>query len=103
MEIPSRFQVYETDCWLINHRLDSALPGYLMLGSKSQVGDLSELPDDALVERWPSTGKSPEGVEGQTKSCTDLYRQIWTLSRVPSPLSFNPGLRLGGEVVLARR
>jgi diadenosine tetraphosphate (Ap4A) HIT family hydrolase len=57
LEIPDQLHVYETDFWLLNHRIDSALPGYLMLGSKLPVGDLSELPDSALAALGPLLAK----------------------------------------------
>lgn len=62
MEIPDRMVVYETDFWLLNHRMDSALPGYLMLGSKLPIYDLSELPDGALRELGPLLSESQKAL-----------------------------------------
>jgi len=62
VEIPSRFRVYETDFWLINHRLDSALPGYLMLGSKLPIGDLSEVPDNAPATVGPLLARTQKAL-----------------------------------------
>jgi diadenosine tetraphosphate (Ap4A) HIT family hydrolase len=42
--------VLETKDWVLNHRVDSALPGYLMLGSRLPVNDLSLLHPGALTE-----------------------------------------------------
>jgi diadenosine tetraphosphate (Ap4A) HIT family hydrolase len=53
MQIPERFLISEYDHWRLNHRIDSALPGYLMLASKLAVDDLSKLPDIALTELGP--------------------------------------------------
>lgn len=53
MQIPDRFHVSETDGWLVNHRMNSALPGYLMISSKTDTNDLSELPEAALRELGP--------------------------------------------------
>jgi diadenosine tetraphosphate (Ap4A) HIT family hydrolase len=50
MEIPSRFIVHETPYWTINHRMDSALPGYLILSAKQMTNALAELPAEALAE-----------------------------------------------------
>lgn len=50
MDIPPRFVIHETRHWLINHRVDSALPGYLMLGAKSMSPSLAALPTEALAE-----------------------------------------------------
>ena len=42
MEIPQHFHVVETAGWLVNHRMNSALPGYLMISSKTDTNDLSD-------------------------------------------------------------
>lgn len=51
--IPRQFHLLETEHWLINHRIDSALPGYLMIGSKRYVDDLVDLCPAALGELGP--------------------------------------------------
>ncbi|MGH6773237.1 HIT family protein [Brucella tritici] len=53
MEIPRHFHVTETDGWLVSHRMNSALPGYLMISSKAPASDLSDLPESALSELGP--------------------------------------------------
>lgn len=53
MEIPHRFHITETDDWLVSHRMNSALPGYLMIGSKTDTDDLSDLSESALGELGP--------------------------------------------------
>lgn len=53
MEISSQFYVTETDGWLVSHRANSALPGYLIVSSKKFAGDLSELSERALCELGP--------------------------------------------------
>lgn len=50
MQIPSSHVIHQTGHWLLNHHLASALPGYLMLGSKQPVGSLAALPEAALAE-----------------------------------------------------
>ncbi|MCE4070459.1 HIT family protein [Pseudomonas nitroreducens] len=50
MKIPSSHVIHQTEHWLLNHHLASALPGYLMLGSKQPVGSLADLPEAALAE-----------------------------------------------------
>jgi diadenosine tetraphosphate (Ap4A) HIT family hydrolase len=50
MDIAPQFIVHETDHWLINHHLASALPGYLMLGSKLKTSSLADLSAEALAE-----------------------------------------------------
>ncbi|RUM00161.1 HIT family protein [Rhizobium chutanense] len=53
MEIPPHFHVAETSGWLVNHRMNSALPGYLMISSKTDTNDLSDLSENALAELGP--------------------------------------------------
>lgn len=50
MDIPPRFIVHQTEHWTINHRLDSALPGYLMLSARQMTQSLAQLPAQALAE-----------------------------------------------------
>ena len=53
MEIPERFHIVETEGWLVNHRMNSALPGYLMISAKMDTNDLSDLSAAALQELGP--------------------------------------------------
>ncbi|MCY1668857.1 HIT family protein [Rhizobium sp. SL86] len=53
MEIPRQFHLMETEHWLVNHRMNSALPGYLMIGSKRDEDDLAALCPEALAELGP--------------------------------------------------
>jgi diadenosine tetraphosphate (Ap4A) HIT family hydrolase len=50
MNISPRFVVHESEHWIINHRMDSALPGYLMLSAKMMTNSLASLPAEALAE-----------------------------------------------------
>ncbi|MCP1624988.1 HIT family protein [Pseudomonas nitroreducens] len=50
MQIPATHVIHQTEHWLLNHHLASALPGYLMLGSKQPVASLADLPEAALAE-----------------------------------------------------
>jgi diadenosine tetraphosphate (Ap4A) HIT family hydrolase len=45
-----RLIVLQTDHWLLNHRADSALPGYLILGARAATTDLWQMPKGALAE-----------------------------------------------------
>ena len=47
---PEHLVVHESDHWIINHRVNSALPGYFMVGSKMDTNDLSHLPKESLSE-----------------------------------------------------
>lgn len=53
MEIPQRFHITEAGGWLVSHRMNSALPGYLMVSSKTDTNDLSELSEGTLGELGP--------------------------------------------------
>jgi diadenosine tetraphosphate (Ap4A) HIT family hydrolase len=50
MQMPATHVIHQTEHWLLNHHLASALPGYLMLGSKQPVESLADLPEAALAE-----------------------------------------------------
>jgi diadenosine tetraphosphate (Ap4A) HIT family hydrolase len=50
MHISPRFIVHEAEHWIINHRINSALPGYLMLSAKRMTNSLASLPIEALAE-----------------------------------------------------
>ena len=57
-DIPERFYIAETEGWLVNHRINSALAGYLMISSKKFTNDLSELSSEALAELGPLLAKA---------------------------------------------
>ena len=42
--------ILQTEDWLLNHRVDTALPGYLMLGARMPTDELSLSPERALAE-----------------------------------------------------
>jgi diadenosine tetraphosphate (Ap4A) HIT family hydrolase len=44
------FLILRTDDWQINHRIDSALPGYLIVGASKPTRELSQMPAKALAE-----------------------------------------------------
>lgn len=58
LEIPAQFHVSETSGWLVNHRINSALPGYLMVSSRSFTNDLADLSAEALCELGPLLAKA---------------------------------------------
>ena len=67
MKIDPSFVVHETEHWLLNHHLLSALPGYLMLGAKAPVDSLAEMPDAALAELGGLLAKTQRVMEAQLK------------------------------------
>ena len=50
MDIAPHLIIHETRHWMINHRINSALPGYLMLSAKAATRSLATLPVAALEE-----------------------------------------------------
>jgi diadenosine tetraphosphate (Ap4A) HIT family hydrolase len=42
--------ILRTEDWVLNHRVDSALPGYLVLGACMPTNDLSVLRPEALAQ-----------------------------------------------------
>ena len=71
MEISSRFSIYETNDWLLSHRMDCALPGYLMLSAKFGSDALAQLPREALVSLGPLLAAS----QGAMKQ---LFQPKWS-------------------------
>ena len=67
MEVAPRFIIHETAHWILNHHLSSALPGYLMLGSRKHVNSLAELPDSALAELGSLLANVQKTIESQLK------------------------------------
>ncbi|TFF39927.1 HIT family protein [Pseudomonas sp. RIT623] len=50
MDIPPRFIIHESTHWLLNHRIDCGLPGYLILSAKQMTHSLATLAAPALTE-----------------------------------------------------
>ena len=49
-QIPEHLIILRTGHWILNHRVDSSLPGYLMLGAGVSANDLSLMHPDALTQ-----------------------------------------------------
>ena len=52
-QIPPHLIIKETGHWIVNHRVGSHLPGYLMVGSRMETTNLFDLPPAALAELGP--------------------------------------------------
>ncbi|SCZ57320.1 Diadenosine tetraphosphate (Ap4A) hydrolase [Pseudomonas sp. NFPP18] len=65
--IAPEFIILQTDHWVLNHHLSSALPGYLMLGSRSRVNSLAELHESALTELGGLLARVQKNLELQLK------------------------------------
>jgi len=63
MDIPPRFIVHESPHWVINHRMNSALPGYMMLSAKKMTNSLAALPAEALAELGPLQARIQSSIE----------------------------------------
>jgi diadenosine tetraphosphate (Ap4A) HIT family hydrolase len=62
-EPPERLVILKTEHWVLNHRVDSALPGYLMLGARMFTNDLSRMPPEALAELGPLLARSQQALD----------------------------------------
>jgi diadenosine tetraphosphate (Ap4A) HIT family hydrolase len=49
-QVPGQLIINETEHWIINHRVESTLPGYLMIGSRKETTNLSDLSSAAQAE-----------------------------------------------------
>lgn len=67
MQSPEPFQISATDFWLLSHRTDSALPGYLVLGSKLPTNNLLELPQAALAELGPLLAEAQKALTSRLR------------------------------------
>ncbi|SEP34906.1 hypothetical protein SAMN05216228_11007 [Rhizobium tibeticum] len=47
-DIPPQYHIAQTFGWSVNHRINSALPGYLMIASTQATNDLSDLSAEVL-------------------------------------------------------
>lgn len=65
LDIPSRFIIHETRHWVLNHRMNSALPGYLMLSARASVNSLAALPVEAQAELGILMARTQQVMEAQ--------------------------------------
>jgi diadenosine tetraphosphate (Ap4A) HIT family hydrolase len=66
-EIPAHLIIKETEHWIVNHRIGSNLPGYLMVGAQMETGNLFDLPAVALAELGPLLSRTQQAL-------TELFR-----------------------------
>jgi diadenosine tetraphosphate (Ap4A) HIT family hydrolase len=52
-QIPEHLIIKTTDHWIVNHRVDSKLPGYLMISSRHPATQLCDHPPAALAQLGP--------------------------------------------------
>ena len=56
--------ILRTEDWLINHRVDSALPGYLIVGARMPANELAHLSPRALAELGNLLAKAQLALNG---------------------------------------
>jgi diadenosine tetraphosphate (Ap4A) HIT family hydrolase len=66
-EPPSHLVILQTEHWMLNHRVDSALPGYLMLGARMPTNDLCRMPPPALAELGSLLARAQEALTATLK------------------------------------
>jgi len=67
MEVAPHFILHETEHWIVNHHLASALPGYLMLGTRIKTNSLAELSTEALAELGGLLARTQQIIEHHLK------------------------------------
>ncbi|MFK8328700.1 HIT family protein [Pseudomonas sp. BJa5] len=65
MDIPPRLIIHESRYWVLNHRMDSALPGYLMLSAKQMTHSLAALPIEAQAELGVLQARIQKAIDDQ--------------------------------------
>lgn len=62
-EPPEHLVVARTEGWIVGQRVDSCLPGYLMIAARTPTVQLAEMPDAALAELGHVAAKAQAAVE----------------------------------------
>jgi diadenosine tetraphosphate (Ap4A) HIT family hydrolase len=62
-EPPKHLVILQTEHWVLNHRVDSALPGYLMLGARMPTNDLYRMRPQALAELGPLLAETQKALD----------------------------------------
>jgi hypothetical protein len=87
--------ILQTEDWVLNHRVDSALPGYLVLGARMPTNDLSLLRPEALDQLGTLFGERTKGPEYAAETRTPLYRALRPYGWPRTTLSSDTDLRMG--------
>jgi diadenosine tetraphosphate (Ap4A) HIT family hydrolase len=66
-EPPEHLVILRTDHWVLNHRVDAVLPGYLMLGARMPTNDLSLMGAEALAELGVLLARAQSGLSAILK------------------------------------
>jgi diadenosine tetraphosphate (Ap4A) HIT family hydrolase len=60
---PEHLVITQTDDWILNHRVDTALPGYLMLGARASTNRLAAMSRRALSQLGELLAAAQEAIE----------------------------------------
>lgn len=60
---PEHLIILQTEDWILNHRVDATLPGYLMLGARVPCNSLSQMSERALSQLGPLLAKAQHALE----------------------------------------
>jgi diadenosine tetraphosphate (Ap4A) HIT family hydrolase len=66
-EPPKHLVILQTEHWVLNHRVDAALPGYLMLGARASTNDLSTMRPEALAELGTLLARAQQALNATLK------------------------------------
>ena len=55
-EIPNELIIKETEHWIVNHRVGTRLPGYMMVGARKETAEVHGLSAEAWTELGPLLG-----------------------------------------------
>lgn len=91
-DVPEQYHIGETTGWSVNHRINSSLPGYLMISSKTFTNDLSDLPSEALCSLGLLFAKVQDALK---RVLTGLHRPLRACAGVPHPFPCHPNIRVG--------
>jgi len=96
-DVPEQYHIGETTGWSVNHRINSSLPGYLMISSKTFTNDLSDLPSEALCSLGLLFAKVQDALK---RVLTGLHRPLRACAGVPHPFPCHPNIRVGWGAIL---
>jgi diadenosine tetraphosphate (Ap4A) HIT family hydrolase len=60
---PEHLVILQTEHWVVHHRVDSALPGYIVMGSRWPTNELSLMHPGALAQLGPLLAKTQQALE----------------------------------------
>lgn len=92
--------ILQTEDWVLNHRVDSALPGYLMLGARMPTNDLSLLRPEALAQLGTLLANAQKALNALLRPQHLLYWALRPYAWPRTTLSSDTDLRMGEAALL---